>query len=83
MRRLEGAQRGGPAYNELVAQLTANFDDFNNAGHKNSSPRASKPAPVADVGNHFLGYTFRRKDEQARRAMSEGIFRAADATELD
>jgi hypothetical protein len=60
-------------YKDLLQQITSNFDHFED----NSSGGLwgiNKAASRKDKDNQFIGYTFKRKKDITRTAMSEEMF---------
>ena len=59
-------------YQQLLQQITANFDSFEDDGK--CLWGSNKTASRKDKDNQFIGYTFKRKKDLARTALSEDLF---------
>jgi serine/threonine protein kinase len=66
-----------PNYQSLVQQITANFDDFkDDCSHWGTS----KSVVRKDRDDQFIGYTYKRKKDVVRTALTDSVFSAFLAT---
>jgi serine/threonine kinase 38 len=72
---LKAVSKDDARFPPLIQQITANFDDFPDAGGWGSAKSTSRK----DKHNEFIGYTYKRKKKvNVRSAIGENLFASAD-----
>lgn len=70
LEELRHTEPSTPRYDDLISQVTANFDDF-----KEEGPIWGGKAVIRkDKDNQFIGYTYKRKKEVIRTALTPNVF---------
>jgi len=71
---LEGVDKSDARYEILLEQITLNFDNFDEEGKWGGRKRIRR----GDRDANFLGYSFKRKQQEARAAIGAELFDAFD-----